>query len=62
MTTTIKAGARFIDGNGIAHTIIEIDEEKVIHSYKSGKRFISDGFMYRSVFDKFVANQIICIL
>ena len=62
MTTTIKAGMKFIDSNCITHTIVEVDEEKVIHSYNDGKREIKDGFMYRCVFDKFVANQIIWIL
>lgn len=60
--TTIKAGTRFLDSNFITHTIVEIDADKVIHSYKDGKRIINDGFMYRSVFDKLVANQIIWIL
>ena len=61
-TKRIKAGMRFIDSNCITHTIVEVDAEKVIHSYKDGKREIKDGFMYRSVFDKLVANQIIWIL
>ena len=62
METTIKAGMQFIDSNCVTHTIVEIDADKVIHSYKSGRRLVKDGFMYRRVFDNFVANKVIWIL
>ena len=61
-TTNVNVGDKFIDGNGIVHTIIEIDDDKVIHSYKSGKRFVSDGYLYRNVFDMLLKDKILWIL
>lgn len=57
-----QKGTKFIDSNGITHTIIEIDENKVIHEYKQGRRIIKDGFIYRSVFDRLINNGNIWVL
>ena len=60
--TRLKVGDKFIDGNGITHTIVEIDHEKVIHSYFSDGRFVEDGFIYRNVFDYLLNEKILWIL
>ena len=64
-TKRIDVGTRFYYGE--LHTIKEIDEKRVIHSYtytdSKGKKIrVRDGFMYRSVFDKLVANNVIIII
>lgn len=62
----VKVGTQFIDNNFCVHTIEAIDEERVIHSYsythKGKKIHVHDGFMYRSVFDKFINTGVISIL
>lgn len=58
----IRIGDRFIDCNFNTHTITEISNDYVFHSYKDGKRVINDGCMLRQVFDKFIKNGCIYIL
>lgn len=64
----IEVGTQFICGGGSGvHTIEAIDDFGVYHSYtytdaKGVEVEVRDGFMYRSVFDKFVSTGVISIL
>ena len=62
MKNEIKTGMKFIDGNGITHTIKEIDNERVIHSYECDGINVTDGYMYRTVFEKLLKNGVITII
>lgn len=64
-TKEIKVGTKFFYGG--THTINAIDNFGVYHSYtytnaKGDEVEVRDGFMYRSVFDKLVATNVIIIL
>lgn len=64
-TKDIKVGTKFFYDT--THTINAIDDFSVYHSYtytdaKGKKVEVRDGFMYRSVFDKLVAMNVINIL
>lgn len=64
----IEVGTQFICGGGSGvHTIEAIDDYHVTHSYtylnaKGEEVEVHDAFMYRSVFDKLVAMNVINIL
>ena len=63
----IEVGTKFICGGSGVHTIEAIDDYHVTHSYtylnaKGDEVEVSDGFMYRSVFNKLVNDGVINIL
>lgn len=62
-TATIKPGTKFLDLWSGVHTIKEITDEHVIHDYMSDKgKKVTDAFMYRFVFDKFIDLGVLHIL
>lgn len=64
-TRKIEVGTKFLYGG--LHTIEHIDDFNVLHSYaytnaKGEEVEVHGAFMYRSVFDKLVAMNVINIL
>lgn len=57
-----KIGMRFFDAYSGVHTITAVNDERILHSYKDGKRVIKDAFMYKSVFVKLVNKNVFAIL
>lgn len=65
MKKKIEAGTKFFYGE--LHTIEQINESFVVHSYeyinaKGETCRVEDGTMYRSVFDKLVTDGVINIM
>ena len=63
----IEVGTQFIySGSCGVHTIEEIDDYHVTHSYTylnaKGEEVEADAFMYREVFDNLVEKSVIVIL